>query len=195
MISKIYKFFRGDKRRHFLGAHSPTMICGVRHNGVFIENARIGSSTVFTEKKKLILHENVFIGHFNFIESSNGIEIGEGCQITNFVSILTHSSHDSIRLYGKEYINQTDLKAYLKGPVKIGKYTFIGPHVTVMPNTKIGMGSIVSAYSMLQGDYPDFSVISGNPATVVGSTKDRDSKWLKEFPELEIFYTAWQENN
>lgn len=191
MISKIYKFLRGDKRRNFLGAHSPIMISGVRHNNVLIETTRVGSSTTFVGKENLILHENVFIGQYNFIESSNGIEIGEGCQITNFISVLTHSSHDTIRLYGKEYQNHSDLKAYLKGPVKIGKYSFIGPHVTIMPNTKIGKGSIVSAYSLVQGDYPDFSVISGNPATVIGSTKDRDSKWLKENPDLERYYQSW----
>ena len=50
-------------------------------------------------KKNLKLGNNVFIGHYNFIEASNGITIEEGCQITNFISITTHSSHISIRLY------------------------------------------------------------------------------------------------
>jgi len=125
------------------------------------------------------------------VEASNGITIREGCQITNYISILTHSSHNSIRFYGKEYRKNTDLKGYIKGSVEIGMYSFVGPHVTIMPNTTIGKGCLVSAYSLLKGDYPDFSIIAGNPATVVGSTKDKDEAFLKEHPELQVYYNEW----
>ena len=74
---------------------------------------------------------------------------------------------------------------------EIGKYTFIGPHVTIMPNTLVGKGCIISAYSLLRGDYPDFSIIAGNPASVIGSTKDKDMAFLEKHPELEEYYNEW----
>ena len=83
------------------------------------------------------------------------------------------------------------MKGYVKGSVFIGKYTFVGPHSTIMPNTKIGKGSLVSAYSYVQGDFPDFSIISGNPAQVVGNTKDMDAKYLEDYPELQEHYKSW----
>ena len=62
-----------------------------------------------------------------------------------------------------------------------------------MPATKIGKGSIVSAYSYVTGDFPDFSIIQGNPAKRIGDTRDRDKKYLKENPQLVEHYKSWTE--
>lgn len=149
--------------------NQPLMIQGYfDKNGVYLPEVKISNTSFIQDRTKLILEDHVFIGHYNFIESSNGIQIGEGCQITNYISILTHSSHRSIRLYGSHYQNKGDLKGYLKGEVVIGKYSFIGPHATIMPGTKIGKGCLVAAYSYVQGEFSDFSIISGNPAVVIG---------------------------
>jgi len=167
------------------------MIYGYKQNGELLKDIRIGTSTTLISKENLNLSDNVFIGQYNFIEASNGMQIEEGCQITNYVSILTHSSHISIRLYGEMYRKSSDLVGYIKGKVHIGKYTFIGPHVTIMPNTIIGKGCIVSAYSFVKGEYPDFSIIGGNPAKVIGDTRDMDKELLSLHPEIKEFYKKW----
>ena len=186
LIAKIKaKLFRSE---------SPRMIYGYKQKGEQLKDTRIGSTTTIIDRNALVLGDNVFIGQYNFIESSNGIEIEEGCQITNFISILTHSSHNSIRYYGKNYrAVKGDIKGYIKGSVVIGKYTFIGPHTTIMPNTRIGKGCIIAAYSLVSGDYPDFSIIGGNPAKVIGDVREKDEKFLKENPELESNYKDWSE--
>ena len=191
MLGKLSRYFEQKKKTKFLKRTSPDMLYGYEQNGVLLKDTRVGSTTTLVGKESLTLEDNVFIGQYNFIEASNRITIREGCQITNYISILTHSSHNSIRYYGKEYRKNTDLKGYVKGTVEIGMYTFVGPHVTIMPNTTIGKGCIVSAYSLLKGDYPDFSIIAGNPATVVGSTKDKDEAFLKDHPELQEYYNDW----
>jgi len=154
-------------------------------------NIRISSSTVLGNKEHLILHKNVYIGHFNRLDASNGIEIAEGVQLAGYCSIVTHSSHQAIRLYGDKYQETKDHIGYHKGGVFIGKYTFVGPHSIIMSNTRIGKGCLIKAYSYVKGDFPDFSIISGNPATVVGNTRDKDEKTLKENPELYAFYNDW----
>ena len=191
MLGKLSRYMRNKRKLKMLRSTSPEMLYGYEKNGVFLKDTRIGSSTTLVGEENLTLEDNVFIGQYNFVEASNGITIREGCQITNYISILTHSSHNSIRFYGKEYRKNTDLKGYIKGSVEIGMYTFVGPHVTIMPNTTIGKGCLVSAYSLLKGDYPDFSIIAGNPATVVGSTKEKDEAFLKEHPELQVYYNEW----
>lgn len=153
-----------------------------------ITHLRIGNTTFIDHAENLKLGNHVYIGHHNFIEASNGIEIEDTCQITSFVSITTHSSHHSIRLYGSNYGTVKDHVGYVKGQVFIGKCTFVGPHVTIMPGSKIGEGSIVSAYAFVKGEFPPFSIIAGNPAKVVGSTKEIDEKFLSEHPELKKFY-------
>lgn len=169
------------------------MIYGYKHLGTVLKDTRVSSSTVITDKEHLQLADNVFIGHFNFIESSNGIILNEGVQVTNYISILTHSSHVSIRLYGKHYRTSKDLIGYKKGAISIGEYTFVGPHSTILPGTTIGKGCLISAYSMVKGDFPDFSVIAGNPATIVGDTREMDKEFLLNHPELDQYYKEWAE--
>ncbi len=168
------------------------MVMGyLRYDGKYQDLTRISNTTSIINKKNLHLENNIYIGHYNFIEANNKITIGEGCQISNFVSILTHSSHISIRLYGRHYIGQKSPIGYITGSVNIDKYTFIGPHTTVMPNTVIGKGSIVSAYSMVKGTFPDFAIIAGNPAKQIGDTRDIDKEYLKNNSELQQYYSAW----
>lgn len=193
MILKFYFKFKQWKLNKHLLKFEPKMIYHYNHLGEEVNHTRISNSTVINEKKNLILGENVFIGHFNFIEASNGIRIDEGVQITNYVSIISHSSHISIRLYGKAYQKFSDLKGYVKGNISIGKYTFIGPHSTILPSTQIGKGCIIKSYSQLKGIYPDFSIISGNPAIVVGDSRDIDYPYLEEYSELKEFYSQWVE--
>jgi len=163
--------------------------------GKFLKNTRIGSTTFIDNGKNLILGDYVFIGHHNYLEASNGVNIGEGCQITNFISIITHSSHTAIRLYGKKFTSFSDHEGYMKGSVRIGNYSFIGPHCVIMPGTIIGKGSIVAAYSYVKGIYPDFSIIKGNPAKVVGDTRKLDSSYLEKNEILKTYYQEWAGEN
>jgi acetyltransferase-like isoleucine patch superfamily enzyme len=80
---------------------------------------------------------------------------------------------------------------YVKGPVHVGKYTFVGPHSTLMPGTTIGKGCLVQAYSYVKGNFPDFSILGGNPAKIIGDTRQLDQKYLEEHPELKPTYEAW----
>jgi acetyltransferase-like isoleucine patch superfamily enzyme len=187
MIIRLYH----KLKQKWLRFGSPVMIHPYfDHDGVLLKGVRVSNSTFIDYPEFLKLGENVFIGHFNFIEASNGISIGEGCQITNFVSITSHSSHKSIRLYGREY-KGVDMKAYVKAPVEIGAFSFIGPHSTIMPGSSIGKGCIVSANSYVNGNFPDFSIIAGNPAKSVGDSREMDAPYLNEFPELRTFYDDW----
>ena len=191
LIERILNRIRYEKSKLF----SPQMISGYRGtDGVRLKNTRISNTTYIGCKDKLFIADNVFIGHFNYIDSCRKITIKEGCQITNYISILTHSSHVSIRLYGKEYTNHKNLKGYIEGSVYIGEYAFIGPHSTIMPNSIIGKGCLVAAYSYVQGKFPDFSIIGGNPAKIEGDTREMDEKFLTQYPELRTNYDAWSKS-
>jgi acetyltransferase-like isoleucine patch superfamily enzyme len=159
--------------------------------GSKLENTRASNTVTFVEKDGISLGNNVFIWHHTIIDGSNQVEIEEGCQIGAWNGIFSHSSHISIRLYGSEYGKHQPMKGYVRGKVKIGKYTFIGPHCVIMPNTTIGKGSLVSAYSYVKGEFPDFSIIAGNPAKIVGDTRKLDQKYLDNNEELRGFYEEW----
>lgn len=171
----------------------PRMILGyTRHDGVYLPFTRMSNTVDVIYPNQLNIANNVFIWHHSILECSNGITIEEGCQIGAYVLMASHSSHVAIRLYGKHYIEHNGKhKGYIRGGIHIGKFTFVGPHSVIMPNTKIGKGSIVSAYSLVKGDFPDFSIIAGNPAVRIGDTRDIDNKQLEKYPELRGYYEEW----
>ena len=171
----------------------PRMIYGfTRFDGVFLPRTRMSNFTRFEHVHRLDIDDNVYIGHFNFVDASGGLAIGAGCQITNYVSILTHSSHIAIRLYGKSYLDHSNHVGYLRKSTVIGRYSFIGPHSVLMPGVHLGKGSLISAYSFVAaGDYPDFAILAGNPAVVVGDTRAMDAEWLENNAELRELYKEW----
>ena len=192
MILRIKKSITYRISRLFYFITKPRMF-GKKRNfqGKFIQDTAIGNTTFIDFPENLIIGDHTYIGHHNFIEASNGIEIGEGCQVTDFVSITSHSSHISIRLYGSQYAKHPNHIGYLKGKISIGKYTFIGPHSVIMPGTEIGKGAIVSAFSYVKGKFPDYSIISGNPAKIIGDTREMDKVYLENNSELQCYYQNW----
>ena len=83
-MRKLYWTFRQWQTRRKLMRLEPQMIYHYEHLGQIIPNTRVSNSTVIVDKEKLKLADHVFIGHFNFIEASNGLELEEGVQITNY---------------------------------------------------------------------------------------------------------------
>ncbi|MBI5259544.1 MAG: acyltransferase [Burkholderiales bacterium] len=168
------------------------MVFGERSQGRWLPNTRIAPSTCIEHEDRLTLADHVYIGPFNFIEASGGVVIGEGTQITHHASIVTHSSHRAQRLLGRRYVEwQGPRPGWVAGPVDIGAYCFIGPHSLIEAGSRLGRGCVVRAGSVLRGEFPEFSVIAGNPAQVVGDARAADQRWLAQHPELQAHYEAW----
>ncbi|MEX8498251.1 MAG: acyltransferase [Leptothrix ochracea] len=163
----------------------------VRGDGEFLPHTRISNTSCVFAKERLQVADHVFIGHFSVLDATYGLKIGEGCQIGFFTGIFSHSSHAAIRLYGRAYVSTAEKKAYFTDSVEIGDYCFIGAHATLSPGTRLGKGCLVSAYSLVKGSYPDFSILAGQPAKVVGDTRRLDAKLLRQYPELETHYIGW----
>ena len=160
--------------------------------GQTLPHTRIAPSTCIEGEAGLELADHVFIGQFNFLDATAGMHIGEGVQITNFVSIVTHSSHRSIRLLGRPYTSHTGaMPGYLRAPIEIGAYSFIGPHSVVEAGSRIGKGVVVCAHSRVRGDVPDFAIVAGSPARTVGDVRTQDARLLEQHPELAVHYAAW----
>ena len=160
--------------------------------GQALPHTRIAPSTCIEGEQGLDLADHVFIGQFNFLDATAGLRIAEGVQITNFVSIVTHSSHRSIRLLGRAYTSHTGaMPGYLRAPIEIGAYSFIGPHSVVEAGSRIGKGVVVCAHSRVRGDVPDFAIVAGSPARTVGDVRTQDARLLEQHPALAVHYAAW----
>ena len=160
--------------------------------GQTLPHTRIAPSTCIEGEAGLDLADHVFIGQFNFLDAAAGLHIGEGVQITNFVSIVTHSSHRSVRLLGRAYAShQGEVPGYVRAPIEIGAYSFIGPHSVVEAGSRMGKGVVVCAHSRVRGEVPDFAIVAGSPAAIIGDVRMGDARLLAQHPELAVHYAAW----
>jgi acetyltransferase-like isoleucine patch superfamily enzyme len=174
----------------------PRIVYGWQNaKGAYRPNTRVSTHTCFEEPQGIELGDHVFIGHFNRIDGSNGLVIQEGVQVTNYVSVLSHSSHRSVRIMGRRYAGHADPVGYVRRATEVGAYSFIGPHSIVAPGARIGKGVIVQAFSFVSGEVPDFAIVGpqapGQPAVVVGDTRDMDAALLAQHPELQPVYAQW----
>ncbi len=167
-------------------------IFGERSQGRWLPRTRISPASCIEHEERLTLADHVYIGPFNWLEASGGITLEEGVQITSHCSIVTHSSHRSLRLMGRQYAtDEPQRPGWLAGPVHIGAYSFIGPQVLIEAGTRVGRGCIVRAGSVLRGDFPDHAVIEGRPAVVVGDAREADELLLQQHPQWRQAYEAW----
>ena len=157
-----------------------------------LPHTRIAPSTCIEGEAGLVLADHVFIGQFNFIDATAGLTIAEGVQITNFVSIVTHSSHRALRLLGRSYAGHAGaMPGYVRAPISIGAYAFIGPHSLIEAGATIGKGAVISAYSQVRGEVPDYAIMAGQPAVQIGDVREADAGWLARHPECRAHYEAW----
>jgi len=185
MFKRLYKSILYRLQREL----KPEMIGGFKY-APGKKGIRISSTTHISNPEQLSLGNDVFIGHFNYIDCYKKVKFGRNVYLANYISLLTHSSHNSVRLHGIHYIKDAaDLKGLQSGEVEIGDFCLIGPHTTIMPGTKIGKGCLITAYSFVKpGKYPDYSILKGNPAKVVGNTREIDDILLEKYPEIRHKY-------
>lgn len=166
------------------------IVYGYRNSeGKYLPRCRMASTAWISDKKNLRIDDNVWISHNVRLDTTGGVEIGEGCQIGYGASILSHSSHISIRLLGYHYMETDGIRpGYVLKPVKIGKYTFIAGGSYILPGVTIGKGCVIGVNSVVTRDIPDYSIAYGSPAKVVGSTLELDRKFLDENPTLKETY-------
>ena len=170
----------------------PYMIYGFYdlNSSAFRKYTRLSDSVIVINKNKLSLGDNVWVWHYSILDASEGLTIEEGCQIGAWVGIFTNGSQVSIRLYGRNYINipSAERIGYTRGSVKIGAYSFIGAGSIILPSVTIGKGCIVGAGSVVNKNIPDYAIVQGSPAKVIGSTKNLDKSFLCEQSILESYY-------
>ena len=96
--------------------------------------------------------KNVWIGYDAVIETSNPelVTIGDNVVISFGAQITAHF----LDTHG----------------VVLEDDVFIGPSAIVLPNTRIGRGSVVTAGSVVSGSVPPMTLMQGNPAVPIAKT-------------------------
>ncbi len=113
--------------------------------------------------------KNCWIGPFSVLDGAHAtLSIGDHTSIGMGAQIYTHDTIEQALTGGQaaRFVNET----------KIGKCCFIAPLTVIGPGSSIGDHSFVATGSFVQGTFPSYSYISGNPAKKVGVVELKDNK-------------------
>jgi acetyltransferase-like isoleucine patch superfamily enzyme len=115
---------------------------------------------VVYEKGRLILEDNVYIGHGSTIACAEEISIGKNTMIADLVTIrdMNHRRLPGVPL---------DQSGVETSRISIGADCWIGSKVTVVAGARIGDGVTVGANAVVAGKFDERLVIGGIPARVV----------------------------
>lgn len=102
------------------------------------------------------------------------ITLGDRVVISMNVHFLTHDYSFTTALIALGEQPQTDIGILRE--IVVGNNVFIGMNVILLPGTTIGNHVIVGAGSVLRGNIPDYSIVTGNPAQVVGDIREYGQK-------------------
>ncbi len=141
-----------------------TVIKGGSRDGAALEignNCRIRRNCYISATNgKVLIGENVLIAHNAWIAGQGEIYV-ESETIIGPNVVLISSNHSLVP-------NSLPLMdaPEIPGQIYIGNRCWLGANVTVIPNVRIGNGSIIGAGAVVVSDIPDNSIAVGNPAKV-----------------------------
>jgi acetyltransferase-like isoleucine patch superfamily enzyme len=126
----------------------------------FIKKASDKQKTRYLRGLGMRVGEKCHINTMAFSTEPYLVEIGNHVAIAAGTEFITHDG--AIWCFREELKN-----ADIFGKITIGNNVFIGNNCTLLPNTQIGDNCIIGAGSVVRGQFPENSVIVGNPAKVV----------------------------
>lgn len=121
----------------------------------------------FFNPKGIKIGVDTIIGDRAFLDGRAPLTIGDHVDVASEV-MLYNSEHD---------INDKYFSAK-EEEIQIDDYVFIGPRAIILPGIKVGKGAIIGAGAVVTKDVPDFSIVGGVPAKVIGERKDKNPSYM-----------------
>jgi acetyltransferase-like isoleucine patch superfamily enzyme len=114
-----------------------------------------------SERGKISIGNNVYVGEYSLITSNEEIEIGDNVQISPHNDIV-----DFNHIYQNRsiHVNQQGITAK---KITIHEDVWIGSGCKILKGVTIGKGAVIGAGSVVTKDIPSFHVAVGIPARAI----------------------------
>ena len=162
-----------------------------------IQGSTLGAYTLvsaFATITGSILGDYTYLNRYSWLDHT---VIGKFSSIASHVSIGLYEHNLCVTTHpfyhGNLFGNLTSVNTpYDNAEItKIGNDVWIGTHATILKGVKVSDGAIVGAGSVVTKDVPPYSIVIGNPATILRYRFDEDtikiilgSKWWEYEREL-----------
>jgi acetyltransferase-like isoleucine patch superfamily enzyme len=151
----------------------------------FRSRALIGLSARVQWGKEISFGPGTVVKSFAVVQSSGGrVSFGRDCAISSFVHISTGAGDviagDFVRIapnctlvggtkdvHAREILIKDQPESETRG-IRIEDDVLIGAGAVVLPGTRLRRGAVVGAGSVVSGDVPQYAIVAGVPATVIG---------------------------
>ena len=126
---------------------------------VLFDNVLVRPNCCFRIRNNAVCHfgKNVAFNNNCIVTCREKIVIGD---MTNIGPNCCFFDHDH------DYKSEDRLSNFVSGPIIIGNNVWIGANVIILKGTVIGDNCVIGAGSVVRGNFPQNSVIVGNPAVV-----------------------------
>lgn len=110
--------------------------------------------------------------NFHMEDGCYSLQIGKYCSMAEDILFMIDINHDYKSVFQGciSVLKDTSTKSRLrrKGEILILNDVWIGHGVTIMDGVLIGNGAVVAAQSVVTKSVPDYAIVAGNPAKIVG---------------------------
>ncbi len=161
------------------------------HKSAYVEDAEIGDGTDIWHfvhvRKGAKIGKNCNIGKGVYVDLN--VVIGDNCKIQNFATIYQGVTISNDVFIGPHVCFTNDIRprAFMWGDNRLVKTVVkngasIGANATIIAGVTIGEYAMVGAGSVVTKDVPDYGLVVGNPAKVVGKV-DKNGNVIEKCKE------------
>jgi acetyltransferase-like isoleucine patch superfamily enzyme len=144
----------------YFPSHTFRKVC-LRCMGASIaKDVAIYGGNEYRNPRGLSIGEGSAVGHRAVLDARCGLVIGKSVCFGTEVMIWT-LHHD----YNDEGFTTTGAS------VTIGDNVWLGSRCIILPGVNVGVGAVVAAGAVVSKDVPEFTVVGGVPAKVIGKRK------------------------